>query len=119
MFIGISAIVTHNQISCSDKHPVRQKVWAHDYFLCAQLQQAGRECCASLQISISSVSGIQTLMYTRKPCVKSAHSCEIFNYLDHEFSKSGKLLLKLEINHSGNFAPRKINPLYGIRHCLS
>ena len=29
-------------------------------------------------------------------------------------SKSGKFLLKLRTDHSGKFAPREINPLYGV-----
>ena len=84
-----------------------------DYFLCAQLLQTDREYCASLQTSISSITGIQILMYMHKLCVKS-HLCECFECLDCEFLKLGKLLLKLNTDCSGKFVPMEINPLCGI-----
>ena len=46
----------------------------------AQLLQTDREYCASLQTRISSITGVQTLMYTCKPCVKF-HSRDFFDYL--------------------------------------
>ena len=55
--------------------------------------------------------GVQTLMYTHKLCVKS-QSRELFNCLNREFLN----LLKLRTDHSGKFAPRVINPLYGNQH---
>ena len=42
-----------------------------DYFLCAQLLQMDHEYSASLQTTISSITRVQTVMYTRKHCVKS------------------------------------------------
>ena len=71
------------------------------------------EYCASLQTSISSITGIQILMYmcirVAKLCVK-CYSCE-FSIVWIMNSKSGKFLLKLRADHSGKFAPKEINPL--------
>ena len=50
--------------------------YVHSYWNC--------EYCASLQSSISSIPGVQVLVYTRKFCVKS-HSCELSDCLGREF----------------------------------
>ena len=84
-----------------------------DNFQCAQLLQTDHEYCTSLQISISSVTGIQTLMYTCKRCVKS-HSHEFFDCLDHEFLNQENFCWSYALtnDHSGKFVHREINPLY-------
>ena len=61
-----------------------QATW--DFIVCAQLLQTDREYCASLQTSISSITGIQMLMYIRKLCViQKCNSLEFFDCLDREF----------------------------------
>ena len=60
-----------------------------DYFLSPQLLQTDHEYYASLQTSISSITGIQSCTYTCKLCVKS-HLLELFDCLGHEFLISAK-----------------------------
>ena len=55
-----------------------------DYILCTQLQQMDREYCTGLQTNISSITGVQMLMYMHKLCVKCCLS-EFFDCLDCEF----------------------------------
>ena len=53
---------------------------------CAQLLQTDRKNCASLHISISSITSAQTLLYMCKLCViQKRHLREFFDCLDHEF----------------------------------
>ena len=82
-----------------------------DYFLYTQVMQKDHEYCANLQANILSITGVYTLMYTCKLCVK-CHSCE-FLIIIMNFGV-WKITAKAKCSHSGKkFAPRKINLLYG------
>ena len=59
-----------------------------------------------------SITGIQTLMYTCKLCVK-CRSHEFFKCLDHEFWK-WENSAKSKASPFGKFAPKEKNPLNGI-----
>ena len=62
-----------------------------------------------LGLGNASITSVQMLVYTCKLC----HSHEFFDCLDREFLNWENFCLKLSTDHSGKFAPREINLLYG------
>ena len=82
------------------------------FSMCATILQTNCEYYASLQTSISSITGIQTFMYTCKLYVKFHYELSIVAMDGSWISKLGKFLLTLRTDYLGKFVPREINPLY-------